>query len=80
MQGWTGQQNSHFFIDDPVSSLDDHNIFITATTLMDLIDEHYDQRKIILTTHHVGFFSILSDWLRKGEKPAGIKGGLKSTY
>lgn len=68
IQGWTGQQNSHFFIDDPVSSLDDHNIFITASTLMDLIDEHYKQRKIIITTHHVGFFSILADWLTKGEK------------
>lgn len=77
MQGWTGQQNSHFFIDDPVSSLDDHNIFITATTLMDLIDEHYDQRKIILTTHHVGFFSILSDWLRKGEKASRYKRRIK---
>lgn len=73
IQGWTGQQNSHFFIDDPVSSLDDHNIFVTASTLMDLIDEHYEQRKIIITTHHVGFFSILSDWLTKGEKASSYK-------
>lgn len=77
VQGWTGQQNSHFFIDDPVSSLDEHNIFITASTLMDLIDEHYEQRKIIITTHHVGFFSILSDWLRKGEKAGRYKKKLK---
>ncbi len=73
IQGWTGQQNSHFFIDDPVSSLDDHNIFITASTLMDLIDEHFQQRKIIITTHHVGFFSILADWLKKGEKASTYK-------
>lgn len=73
IQGWTGQQNSHFFIDDPVSSLDDHNIFVTASTLMDLIDEHYKQRKIIITTHHVGFFSILADWLTKGEKASSYK-------
>jgi hypothetical protein len=62
------KQNKHFFIDDPVSSLDDHNIFITATTIYDLIDRHYKDRKIIITTHHIGFFSILADWLRKGEK------------
>lgn len=68
IQGWTNEQNGHFFIDDPVSSLDDHNIFVTASTLMDLIDEHHDNRKIIITTHHVGFFSILCDWLSKGEK------------
>ena len=77
VQGWTGQQNSHFFIDDPVSSLDEHNIFITASTLMDLIDEHYEQRKIIITTHHVGFFSILSDWLRKGEKASKYRKQIK---
>ncbi len=73
VQGWTGQQNSHFFIDDPVSSLDEHNIFITASTVLDLIDEHYEQRKIVITTHHVGFFSILSDWLCKGEKASSYK-------
>ena len=73
IQGWTGQQNSHFFIDDPVSSLDDHNIFVTASTLMDLIDEHYKQRKIIIATHHVGLFSTLSDWLTKGEKSSSYR-------
>jgi len=73
VQGWTGEQNSHFFIDDPVSSLDDHNIFVTASTIMDLIDEHYENRKIIITTHHVGLFSILSDWLTKGEKASSYK-------
>ena len=60
IQGWTGQQDSHFFIDDPVSSLDDHNIFVTASTIMDLIEDHCDERKIIITTHHVGFFFDLS--------------------
>lgn len=73
IQGWTGQQNSHFFIDDPVSSLDDHNIFVTASTIMDLIEDHCDERKIIITTHHVGFFSILADWLTKGEKASSYK-------
>ena len=78
VQGWTDQQNSHFFIDDPVSSLDEHNIFITASTLMDLIDEHYEQRKIIITTHHVGLFSILSNWLTKGEKASKYKKQIKA--
>lgn len=77
IQGWTGEQNSHFFIDDPVSSLDDHNIFITASTLLNLIDKHYKQRKIIITTHHVGFFSILADWLKKGEKASAYDKQIK---
>ena len=67
-EGWADNQDQHFFIDDPVSSLDDHNIFITAATILDLIDAHFQNRKLIITTHHIGFFSILFDWLKKGEK------------
>ena len=53
--------------------LDDHNIFVTAATLFELIENHYESRKIIITTHHVGLFSILCDWLRKGEKSGKFK-------
>ena len=68
VEGWADRQTHHVFIDDPVSSLDDHNIFVTASTLCDLIEQHFDERKIIIATHHVGMFSILFDWLKKGEK------------
>lgn len=67
VEGWADQQNEHFFIDDPVSSLDDHNIFVTALTIFNLIEKHLDKRKIIFTTHHMGIASIISDWLSKGE-------------
>lgn len=73
VEGWADKQSSHFFIDDPVSSLDDHNIFITASTLFDLIEEHHKERKFVITTHHIGFFSVLSDWLMKGEKASKFK-------
>lgn len=73
VEGWADKQPNHFFIDDPVSSLDDHNIFITASTLFDLIEAHFKNRKFIITTHHIGFFSILSDWLTKGEKASRYK-------
>ena len=68
VEGWADKQSAHFFIDDPVSSLDDHNIFITAATLFELIEKHYKHRRIIITTHHIGLYSILADWLTKGEK------------
>ena len=68
VEGWAERQPRHLFIDDPVSSLDDHNIFVTAWTLYDLIEKHFGERKIIIATHHVGMFSILCDWLTKGEK------------
>lgn len=71
--GWGDDQAGHFFIDDPVSSLDDHNIFITAETLFELIEKYHKKRKIIITTHHVGLFSILSGWLRKGDQKEKFK-------
>jgi len=68
VDAWAGSHDAHFFIDDPVSSLDEHNIFLTAESIFDLIEEHYLKKRIIITTHHIGLFSILFDKLKKGEK------------
>ncbi|MEI2748647.1 MAG: hypothetical protein V9E88_07815 [Ferruginibacter sp.] len=46
--------------------LDDHNIFITADSVIKLIDDKIatkSEKRIIITTHHIGLFSILSDRL-----------------
>jgi len=66
-------QNKYFFIDDPVSSLDDHNLFITAISVMRMIEEYERKGKIIITTHHIGFFSLLANWITKGEKASTYK-------
>ena len=79
VEGWADTQTRHIFIDDPVSSLDDHNIFVTASTLHDLIETHFGKRKIIIATHHVGLFSILSDWLKKGKKSDKYKSKTKAS-
>jgi AAA domain len=68
VDGWAVEQDAHFFIDDPVSSLDDHNIFITADSIVDIIEKNYLKKRILITTHHIGLYSILFDRLRKGEK------------
>ena len=73
IEGWADKQTRHIFIDDPVSSLDDHNIFVTASTLYDLIEKYFGERKIIIATHHIGMFSILFDYLMKGEKSGKYK-------
>lgn len=65
---WTSGQDAHFFIDDPVSSMDENNIFLTAESITKLIDDTYPKKQIIITTHHIGLFSILYDRLSKGEK------------
>ena len=77
--GWADKQPRHIFIDDPVSSFDDHNIFVTAATLYDLVEKYFGERKIIIATHHVGMFSILCDWLMKGEKSDKYKHSTKAT-
>ncbi|MVZ61963.1 AAA family ATPase [Sphingobacterium humi] len=73
IDGWANTQNAHFFIDDPVSSLDDHNIFVTAYTVFDLIEKEFEKRKILITSHHFGFLTILSDMLGKGEKSSKFR-------
>lgn len=58
----------YIFIDDPVSSLDDNNLYLIAMTLFELLEKTVDgDKKIIISTHHIGLFSLLIDWLGKGE-------------
>ncbi|WP_276974536.1 AAA family ATPase [Flavobacterium filum] len=78
VEGWADNQSSHFFIDDPVSSLDDHNIYVTAYTVYDLIEREFEKRKIIITSHHFGFLTILSDMLGKGSNADKFRNRNKS--
>lgn len=73
VDGWSSVQDAHIFIDDPVSSLDEHNIFITAQTVFQQIENHYKKKRIIITTHHIGLMSVLSNLLTKGEKSGRYK-------
>lgn len=73
VDGWANEQNAHFFIDDPVTSLDDHNIFITTRAIFDLIKANYlSKDKLIISTHHIGLFSILATWLRNENGNDGL--------
>jgi hypothetical protein len=73
VDGWANEQNAHIFIDDPVSSLDEHNIFITADSIFQLIETNYEKKRIFITTHHIGLLSILDNRLTKGEKSGRYK-------
>lgn len=65
---WSGEQDAHFFIDDPVSSMDEHNVFVTAESITKLVDDTYPKKKIIITTHHIGLFTVLIDRFTVGQK------------
>lgn len=69
--------SEYIFIDDPVSSLDEHNLYITADSICDIIDQNFGKKKIILTTHHIGLFAILADRLMSGEKSSRFKHSTK---
>jgi energy-coupling factor transporter ATP-binding protein EcfA2 len=73
VDGFADVQDAHFFIDDPVSSLDEHNIYITSESIFNLVEDNYLNKNIIITTHHIGLFSILADRLTRGEKSGKFK-------
>lgn len=73
VDGWADVQDAHIFIDDPVSSLDEHNIYVTAESIFQQIERHYLKKRVIVTTHHIGLFSILADRLTKGGKSERYK-------
>lgn len=60
-------EHKYFFIDDPVGSLDDNNLFVTASRLVELMKENYKDSKIIVTTHHAGFFSTLTTLMKNAD-------------
>jgi hypothetical protein len=45
--------------------MDDHNVFITTDSIIQLIENKIvkTEKRLIITTHHIGLFSILSDRL-----------------
>lgn len=64
----------YIFIDDPVSSMDENNIYLTATTLFELLEKFVESdKKIIISTHHIGLFSLLIDWVCKGDNASKFR-------
>lgn len=62
--------NKYFFIDDPVGSLDDNNLFVTAGRLVELMVQNYKNSRIIVTTHHMGFFTTLQTLMKNPDAGA----------
>jgi hypothetical protein len=80
---WTSEQDAYFFIDDPVTSMDDHNVFITADSIINIINEKIipkSEKRLIITTHHIGLFSILSDRLSNSTHKNNTKRSILSIH
>ena len=54
----------HVYIDDPISSLDEHNAIVVANHLVQLCREAQRPIKTVVSTHHALFFNVLHYELR----------------
>lgn len=54
----------YIYIDDPISSLDEHNAIVVANHLVQLFRETPSQLKTVISTHHILFFNVLSNEIK----------------
>lgn len=58
----------YIYIDDPISSLDDHNAVSVAHHLAQLIKTEGNEIKTIISTHHALFFNVLCNEFGNAKK------------
>ena len=66
----TGPYNwvKHIYIDDPISSLDEHNAIAVANHLAMLLKRSKSGLKTVISTHHTLFFNVLCNELNRASK------------
>lgn len=58
----------YFYIDDPISSLDENNAIAVACDLANLIRREDNKIKVVISTHHSLFFNVMYNELKKKRK------------
>jgi len=58
----------YIYVDDPISSLDDNNAVTVAHHLAQLMKDSPERLRFVVSTHHVLFFNVLSNELKKARK------------
>jgi len=64
-----------FYIDDPVSSLDENNAIAVANHLAQLLTKSDKGPKTVVSTHHPLFFNVLCNELKKKAHKCFLKSG-----
>lgn len=66
----TGPYNwvKYIYIDDPISSLDEHNAIAVANHLAQLLKRQDSQLKTVISTHHTLFFNVLCNEMIRANK------------
>ncbi|QLQ23986.1 MAG: AAA family ATPase [Dechloromonas sp.] len=70
----------HVYIDDPISSLDEHNAIAVANHLAQLLKRPDSKLKTVISTHHTLFFNVLCNELGKARKYFVNKPAIGSGY
>jgi len=70
----------YLYIDDPISSLDEHNAITVAHHLAQLLKHADNKLKTVISTHHPLFFNVLSNELKKALKYVLEKGPANGTH
>ena len=58
----------YIYIDDPISSLDEHNAIVVANHLAKLVKKPEIRLKTVVSTHHTLFFNVLCNELTRANK------------
>lgn len=58
----------YIYIDDPISSLDEHNAIAVATHLARLLKNPESEIKTVISTHHTLFFNVLCNELKRANR------------
>lgn len=58
----------HVYIDDPISSLDEHNAITVANHLAQLLRRDSNRLKTVISTHHPLFFNVLCNELKRANR------------
>ena len=58
----------YIYIDDPISSLDEHNAITVANHLAQLLKKEDNQLKTVVSTHHTLFFNVLCNELKRAKR------------
>lgn len=70
----------YVYIDDPISSLDEHNAIAVANHLAQLLKRQDNRLKTVISTHHTLFFNVLCNELGKARKYFASKNSTDSGY
>lgn len=70
----------YIYIDDPISSLDEHNAIAVANHLAQLLKRPESKLKTVISTHHTLFFNVLCNELGKARKYFVNKNSTGSGY